>query len=342
MRLQHPRTVLSLLLALVAASLTMTGVGSAATKPVPGLGASCERPTTTPGTAVTCTVLISAVPGGPEPTGTFSLSVPSYKGTVSPDVCVISEGQCTLSYTPKGSGSSTRKDTITATYSGDSFYATAKVLVVVGVRLTPMANFSFFCFPAETTPGVSVPCLIVLSDSGEGAGEPSGTVTVSVPSYKGSVSPTSCSFSAGGSCNLSYTPVGTGSSTRKDVITATYSGNTLYGTGKATTTVFVGPKPTPTLNFSCGEVTTPGVATSCTMTMSGSLGPVDGNVTFTVPSYKGTIVPSSCWPGAPCSPTYTPKGTGSASRKDTITATYSGDARYAATKTTFVVAVHAS
>jgi hypothetical protein len=338
MRTQHPRVITALLLALMVSVFAVTSAASAATRPVAGMDAFCLRPSTSPGVAISCTVHVA---GNPIPTGTISFSVPSWKGVVSPTVCFVSNGDCAFSYTPKGTGSNTRKDSITASYSGDAVYDAAKITVVVFVRPMPEPNFGMGCISAETTPGVPVQCEVFLSDSGEGAGEPTGNVTFTVPSYKGFVSPGGCFFNTGGTCTLTYTPVGNGSGSRKDVITATYSGNGRYAAAKTTTTVFVGPKPAPALSFFCGSSTTPNVSVGCAMHMTGSLGSPTGTVTFTVPSYKGVVSPSGCSAATGCNPVYTPKGTGTATRKDTITATYPGDTRYAAVKATWTIAVHA-
>src|SRR5689334_5057074 len=206
MRLQHPRSVLGLLLALVVSLLAVVSAANAATKPSVSLSSSCVRPTTMPGHAVSCSVNVNWEPGLPSPSGTIALSAPSYKGTVSPTTCVVDGGTlCEFSYTPKGTGSTSRTDTITAIYSGDTNWASGRITAVVGVRTQPIPIFGTGCNLGETTPGVTMSCFVYLADSGEeGAGEPTGTVAITVPASRGSVTPTSCTYVVGGWCYFDY------------------------------------------------------------------------------------------------------------------------------------------
>jgi hypothetical protein len=172
--------------------------------------------------------------------GTLTFTVPTYKGTTSPTSCHYSNNACYFTYTPKGRGTNTRKDTITATYSDDPYVETGKATTTIEVKPTPplpVADVAVSCFATSTTPGVPVTCTSYVNGFAYG-----GTLTFTVPTYKGTTSPTSCHYS-NNACYFTYTPKGRGTNTRKDTITATYSDDPYVETGKATTTIEV--KPTP-------------------------------------------------------------------------------------------------
>jgi hypothetical protein len=94
---------------------------------------SCFDTSTTPGVPVTCTSYVNGFAYG----GTLTFTVPTYKGTTSPTSCHYSNNACYFTYTPKGRGTNTRKDTITATYSDDPYVETGKATTTIEVKPTP-------------------------------------------------------------------------------------------------------------------------------------------------------------------------------------------------------------
>lgn len=343
MRPQHLRPVLSGLLALMLSTIVLGFPAHAATKPAPGFYVYCYYSEVAPGGSVPCISDAYDTTGhDPAPTGAITLTVPSTKGTVTPSSCA--GNHCSFSYTPTGAGSTSRKDTITGTYSGDAFWAPAKATVVVAVPTRVHATFYVQCDPYSTRPGDPTDCTMWIYPGNGGSVQPTGPVVISVPSYKGSLSTTSCN-AAVQTCSFTYTPKGSGSPSRKDAITASYLGDSIWPAAKATATVSVPVKVVPYLSVSCyPDNTSPGVAVSCGAYIAG-LSTSDptptGTVALTIASSKGTYSPSTCNAATTyCTFTYTPTGVGSAYRKDTITASYPGDGFYGATKATYVVKVH--
>ena len=99
-----------------------------------------------------------------------------------------------------------------------------------------------------------------------------------------------------------------------------------------TLSIAVKPKPVPLLAVQCGDQTTPSVSVDCTVSVDpNGVGQPTGSVALSNNVFKGTLSRKSCPAAASsdsCSFTYTPKGTGSPTRVDTIKAAYQGDARY--------------
>lgn len=346
MRPQHRSPVVTALCVLALAVVVLAVPANAATKRIPNFGGGCNPTATKTGDPVTCYAYVDAqLQDDPAPTGRLTFSVPSFKGTLSRTSCDAADGFCNVSYTPKGAGSATRKDTITISYSGDSFWAADTTSVVVAVPVKLPANFNVYCQEWSTLPGRAVQCTASVYPTSGQPVWPTGIVSFAVPSYKGAVTPTSCEI-VDSSCHFSYTPIGSGSATRKDTITATYSGDADWASSLTNVVIAVPVRLPVYLSTYCDQgATAPGVPATCTIDIqpTGS-GPVlTGTVSLTVPTYKGTLTPAGCAASTgSCSYTYVPKGSGSAWRKDTITATYPGDSFWAPGKTTVVLEVPAS
>lgn len=216
--------------------------------------------------------------------------------------------------------------------------------IPAGAAAKRIPDFGGGCNPSTTTPGVAVGCYAFVDPQLQDDPWPTGRLTFSVPSFKGTLSRTSCDAAAG-FCDVSYTPKGNGSASRKDTITIAYSGDTFWTSRKTTVVVAVPAKLPVYLVTSCDRAaTTPGVPAACELDIYPSTsGPTPtGSVTLVVPTYKGTVSPASCNAAAgSCSFSYTPKGIATTTRKDTITATYGGDAFWGSKKATVVVEVHA-
>jgi hypothetical protein len=346
--MRHVRSVLTCILVATLAGLALAIPASAETKFTPSFGVDCPE-ATTPGRTVLCYVHVqSFVQGGnlPWPTGTVSFSVPSFKGVISPTTCVLDQGACTIAYTPKGTGTSWRRDTISATYSGDSVWYSQRTSTVIAVPAELPVSFHVYCDPGSVVPGYTTHCSVSVLPGTAHLPSPTGTVSFTVPAAKGTVTPTCVLVDM--HCAIAYTPTGVGSGWRKDTITATYSGDAEWGQSTTTAVVAVPTRQPPYLATWCDQVsTTPGVAASCLVAFGPTVdGPAPtGVVTLTVPSTAGTVTPSTCPVSAPtgsCQYTYTPKGVGSGTRKDTVTATYPGDSFWAPATSKVVIEVPAS
>lgn len=237
----HPRlrSALTVPLLLVLAGVALAMPASAA-KRIPSFAGGCNPSTTTPGVAVACyTWVDSQLPDDPAPTGTLKITAPSYKGTLSVTRCDAASF-CDFGYLPKGAGSPTRKDTITVTYSGDTFWASRTLKIVVAVPAKLPTSFGASCDQQATTPGTALHCVAFVYTSSAAAPTPTGTLTFAVPSYKGSASPASCDVvTADGRCDFWYTPKGTGTTTRKDTITVSYSGDGFWASSRTAVVVQV-------------------------------------------------------------------------------------------------------
>jgi hypothetical protein len=321
---------------------------AAATKTKPELTVTCPT-TTQSGTSVSCTAHLTD--GSTAATGTLSFAAAASKGTLSSHSCTISghDNTCSTTYLPTGTGSQSRKDTITVTYAGDTHYTSARATTTIGVTAKPNTNFSSYCPgngfnpPEFTTPAIAISCTVTV----HGINQLSGAVTVSAAASKGAVtSGTSCPVGGYQTfCQFAYVPQGEGSSYRKDTITVHYPGDLHNNEATLLIKISVGPRLTPLVYVQCpnGFSTTVGTPLSCSVNAYsyGSGPPLTGTVTVSVASSKGAVTPTTCAVNVSCPISYTPQGRGSAYRKDTITATYSGDIRYLDEKATAKIAVTA-
>lgn len=334
MRTMHLRSAAPVLLVLALAVVVLAIPASAATKRVATFGIECPT-ATRPGLVAPCWVHVEPPffqDDAPQPTGTITVSVSSLKGTVTPSACDAAQRDCTVSYTPKGTGYAARKDTITVAYSGDSVYYGQRRSAVIAVPAELPVNMRLFCDPGTIVPGHSTYCSATVNPGTGHLPSPTGTVTFTVTNSRGMVTPTSCVL-VDFSCGVSYTPTGVGTGWRKDTITASYSGDSEWGPASTTISVSVPSRQPPYLAPRCDQVeTTPGVPATCWVEFGPTTsGPVPtGAVTLTVPSTRGTVTPSTCPASVTrCDFTYTPKGIGSSTRVDKITATYPGDSFWA-------------
>jgi hypothetical protein len=328
------RSVASCLIALVLAVLALAVPADAAGKLVPYFGIECPD-ATTPGRAAPCYVFVEPplFQDAPQPTGTITVSVSSLKGTVTPTTCDAARGSCGISYTPKGTGTSWRKDTITVSYSGDSVWYSQRKSAVIAVLPEMPVDMHVYCDPSSVVPGYSTHCLVDVYPGTADVLHPTGTVSFTVPTSKGTVTPSCVLDPVYMSCGFSYTPTGVGSGLRKDTITASYSGDAEYGPATTTFAVAVPKRQPPYLSTYCNRYSaTSADPDTCWVEFGPTLdGPTPtGEVTIKVTVGRGTTTPSSC-PAtvSPCTYTYTPEGAGSATRTDVVTVTYPGDSFWA-------------
>ncbi len=254
----------------------------------------------TPGQAVTVSVTVSG--SGTTPTGTVSITGASTNCTIT---LSSGSGSCDAVFNTTGS------KVITATYGGDSQYASSSdtqshtvVAASASSATTITSNI-----PDPSTPGQTV--VVSVTVSGAGIPTPSGTVAIT-----GADSNCNILLAGGtGSCSVTFNTIGA------KTLKASYSGDTNYapssGTAsqmvvKGSTTTFItsdNPDPSTPTQPVLVKVTVfgAGVAPTGTVAISGA----DINCTLTLSGGTGS-----------CSVVFNTIGA------KTITATYSGDGNY--------------
>lgn len=345
--MRHVRSVLTCILVATLAGLALAIPAQAESKLVPSFGIECPD-ATTPGRAAPCWVHVEPqfFQNAPQPTGTITVSVSSLKGTVTPTTCDAAQRECSVSYTPKGTGYSSRKDTITVAYSGDAVWYSQRRSAVIAVPAELPVDMHVYCDPWSAVPGYSTHCSVHVYPGTADVLHPTGTVSFTVAASRGTVTPSCVLDVVSMSCGVSYTPTGVGSGWRKDTITASYSGDAEYGPATTTVAVAVPKRQPPYLTTYCNRYeTTPGEPETCWVEFGPTLAGPDptGAVMLKVSASRGTTTPSSCpVTVSPCMYTYTPIGVGSATRRDTVTATYPGDSFWAPATSEAVIRVPAS
>ena len=197
-----------------------------------------------------------------------------------------------------------------------------------------------FCeWAYQATPGTVLQCRAFVDGS---AGTGTGTLKLSASSYKGTLSTKVCSSLS--NCQFTYTPKGKGSDYRQDTVTAIYSGDDNYYGGRSSYKFPIVAPPPAYLGLICPTSIPSGTPADCYMAMDLN-GPTQfGNVvTLKVPTYKGNLSRTECATSQSfCVFTFTPKGTGTTRRVDTITASYAGDQYNSPTKATVEIKVTAA
>jgi hypothetical protein len=228
------RTAPMILLAgimIVASLIAAAPAAAAKAHPSPLVICFTGFPASTPGYPIQCQAQVNGF--GPPITGTLKLSAASYKGSLSTNTC-SSLASCPFQYTPKGKGSDHRKDTITAIYSGDGNYYSARSSVKISIAASPPLGLLLSC-PDSTPSGTQVFCFLDLQVHGP---TQFNSVQLKVPTYKGTVAPTECG-TYNDYCLITYTPKGRGSDTRIDTITASYKGDLYNSPNKVTEEIHV-------------------------------------------------------------------------------------------------------
>lgn len=193
---------------------TATGTGTATVTVTPG----ATSITANQSLSVTVTVSGSAV----APSGTVTLSSGTYASTATS----LATGSATIVIPANSLAAGT--DTLTATYSGDITYATAKGTVQVAVAAAPTATITIT--PASsivTSQSLSVP--VTVSGS---SGTPTGSITLSSGSYTSSATPL---VSGAATVTVPANTFPPGTATLK----ASYSGDGTYGASSNTVNITV-------------------------------------------------------------------------------------------------------
>ncbi|MDG6922666.1 MAG: Ig-like domain repeat protein, partial [Nitrososphaerota archaeon] len=234
----------------------------------------CSPPdVASPSQSITCTATVNflSAPGIPTPTGsvTFSGSPNILTFTPSGGQCAISGSpfpSCSVSFTASQSASVG----ITATYGGDSNYASSSGNSVVGEGLTPSTVTVNGCTsPLAATPGTCTVTVTGSSPTGLVFFPPTNPVSGPPPFYV----PPGCTLSTVSSttsqCTMTFVDVTPNTS---PTVMAVYPGDANNGPSSGTATVTIGAAPTiNSLSVSCTPTTViMGSPTTCTATVTPS------------------------------------------------------------------------
>jgi hypothetical protein len=204
------------------------------------------------------------------------------------------------------------------------------------------ASVSVFCasFQQQATPGYALQCNAYVFGTIDRPA-PTGTLELSAASYKGTLSKSACSTPT--NCQFTYTPKGKGSDYRKDTVTALYSGDSNYYSGRGSHKVPIHASPPARLQLSCPDSVQTGTTAFCGLSIQMNGPSQFGHVSLKAPTYKGTVAPPECNTFmSSCPVYYTPKGRGYDARVDKITASYAGDLYNSPTKVTETIRVTAA
>ena len=208
---------------------------------------------------------------GGAPTGTASLTISTYNGGTQ--TLVVSGESSTTSFSVPANSLPVGTDTVTVSYSGNTNYAAGTASVTITVtKTTPTITWG--AVPASMNQSATLPVTVTVNAAG-GLGTPTGSITLTSGTYN------SGAQAINGSGVLNYTipayslPVG------NDVITATYSGDSNYGTanGNSTSINVIGSSYSITAsNVTLTAGATTGNTSNITITPSGGYA---GTVTWT-------------------------------------------------------------
>jgi len=240
---------------------------------------SCSPAPVAVGSATTCKV---TVPGsGPVPTGVVTWSS-SGKGKFSKLACSLSNGACSVKFTPTAVTSIVN---LTAKYGGDFEDSPSTGTYGLAVTVTATST-TVSCTPKSAVAGSSaiIKCKAKVtgySPTGEVSWSQSGTGSVSLGS-------TPC-FLLQGACSVTVTASAGG----QVIINATYAGDSNNQGSSRTAPVTV-KRASTTVATSCGQSSV-GVGTNvpCTATVSGGYLSHNGTVTWSKASGKGSVAFSS-------------------------------------------------
>jgi PKD repeat protein len=266
---------------------------------------------TSPGTAVTATGSVTFNETGPGGSSSFT-------------TCTLTSGSCSVTFTATTTGTAL----ITGSYGGDAAHETS-TSAATSVTVNPRATSTTVVCTSPVIVNQASNCTATITDSSSGGSvTPTGNVTF-VSDSPGTFSAANCTLAAISTgvtgCSVLYTPGVSGN----NLITGSYSGDTVHLASSGTSTVTVGQRPTVT-SVNCAP-TGSAFDQACTATVTdnapGTVATPVGTVSLTTNS-TGTFSSNSCTLSgtgtsgvASCLVTYTPLTVGT----HTVTGAYSGD-----------------
>ena len=285
---------------------------------------NCNPDTVSVNQTVSCDASVqNAVPGtNVDPSGSVTVAANSVAAS-----CVLNNGRCSVSFTPKGTGSS---ETVNANYPGDADHSGSSGTATITVMLK-QTSLQLNCSPDNVVVNQPTTCTAVVNGNGPGpANAPTGTVQLSAD-FASSACTLAPAQGSSSSCSVSLTP-GPGTTQSQHAITATYSGDASYSSSNKNTNLNVNQRPVSTLVSCSPNPVVHGAATTCTVTVTDT-GPAGspitptGTISFqsnaqgTFSAATCTLKPSGTSGTASCSVTFTPSSPGNAD----INVNYSGD-----------------
>jgi hypothetical protein len=314
------------------ATLTASYSGDTAYKTASGTGSVTVTARLTPTVAVAPAatsiyvdqplgVNVTVAGTGATPTGTVTLSSGSYTSAAT----ALSGGSATITI-PKNS-LAVGTATLTASYSGDTEYATASGTGSVTVAAKTTATVAVT--PASPSIYVDQPLGVNVTVAGTGV-TPTGTVTLSSGSYTSAATALS-----GGSATITIPKNSLAAGTA--TLTASYSGDTVYGSASGSGSVTV-TKLSPTVSVTpASSAIDSAQPLDVTVKVTGTGATPTGTVSLTGGGYTSAATALS---GGSATITI-PGNTFSASGAVTLTGSYSGDAAYASGSGTGSVTINA-
>ncbi|MFF4284315.1 Ig-like domain repeat protein [Streptomyces sp. NPDC001633] len=267
------------------------------------------------GQSVTLTATVDAqAPGAGTPTGTVTFSFGDGTG---PATATLTGGVATLTHTYAGTSGS--PFTATATYNGDTNYATSSgtdAQIVNKAATTTTVTSA----PDPSAAGQSVTLTATVAPVAPGAGTPTGTVTFTFGDGTGS---TTAPVSGGVATATHTWTTRTGS---PFTVTATYNGDTNFTTSTGTDTQTLSKLPTTTTVTSTPDPSVSGQSVTIRATVSATSGTPTGTVTFTFGDGTGSTTAPVSGGIATINHTYS----GTTGSPFTLSAAYGGDASFAA------------
>jgi hypothetical protein len=214
-------------------SVTVTGLSGTST------AVSCDPSSVAIGAPSDCTATVT----GSSPTGTVNWSS-SGSGTFSSDSCTLSDGTCSVTYTPSEGGGAT----ITASYGGDTNNAGSSGTFALSTATgsgKDKTSTSVSCSPSPDTVSEAITCTITVTDTGSSPTTPTGHVAVLLSMHSSLPALRTCSLSSIGvddiatgnsaSCSVTFTPRSTGTLT----VRAAYLGDSTHSASAGVTRVAV-------------------------------------------------------------------------------------------------------
>jgi trimeric autotransporter adhesin len=327
-------------LAVGTASLSASYTGDSAYATATGTGsvtvAALPTPTVTVTPAVSSifvdqslSVTVKVSGSGATPTGTVTLKSGSYTSAATS----LTSGSATITIPANSLAVGT--PTLTASYSGDSAYATATGTgsVTVAAKPTPTVTVT----PAASSIFVDQSLSVTVKVAGTGsdaATTPTGTVTLS---GGGHIWPAASLTSGSATITIPANTFAVGAVT----LTASYSGDTNFGTATGTASVTVAAKLAPVITVTPGSSSIGSdQSLDVTVKVAGAVGtgePPTGTVTLSATGYTSTATPL---PLDGIATITIPANTFSTDGAVTLTASYSGDSIYAAGTSTGSVTIN--
>ncbi|MBN8886712.1 MAG: Ig-like domain repeat protein [Rudaea sp.] len=275
------------------------------------------------GQTVTFTASVSANAPG---TGTPSGTVTFLDGTTTlASVTLNSGGQAAFSIGSLGVGS----HSISASYSGDTNFSAGTSAALNQVVNQAGTTTTLASSVNPSAPGQTVTLTATVNVNAPGAGTPSGTVTF----LDGTTVLASVTLNAGGQATFSTGALSAGS----HAITASYSGSTNFSASSSSTLTQVVNHAASTMTLSSGSnPSTFGQAVTFTATVSGSSGP--STPTGTVTFVDGTTTLGTGALNSSGQAVFSTSTLHAGSH--TISASYPGDANFAASSGTLTQSVN--